>query len=52
MAHRIKRFAFIAAAFALAGVATTAHAVVEIQWWHAQTGGNNERINALAKRFN
>ena len=52
MAHRIKRFAFIAAAFALAGAATAAHAVVEIQWWHAQTGGNNERINALAKRFN
>ena len=52
MAHRIKHFAFIAAAFALAGAATAAHAVVEIQWWHAQTGGNNERINALAKRFN
>jgi sn-glycerol 3-phosphate transport system substrate-binding protein len=52
MGYRIKRLASIAAAFALAGAATAAHAVVEIQWWHAQTGGNNERINALAKRFN
>src|SRR5213080_1138485 len=37
---------------ALAGAVTAAQAVTEIQWWHAQTGGNNERINALAKRFN
>src|SRR5437660_12800342 len=37
---------------ALAGAAGAAQAVTEIQWWHAQTGGNNERINALAKKFN
>ena len=43
MAHRIRRFASIAAAVALAGVATAAHAVVEIQWWHAMTGANNDR---------
>jgi len=52
MVHRFKLLASIAAAFALVGAATAAQAVVEIQWWHAQTGGNNERINALAKRFN
>ena len=23
----------------------------EIQWWHAMTGANNDRVNALAKRF-
>ena len=26
-------------------------AVTEIQWWHAMTGANNDRVNALAKRF-
>jgi sn-glycerol 3-phosphate transport system substrate-binding protein len=52
MASRIKRIASIAVAFALAGAATAAHAVVEIQWWHAMTGANNDRVNAFAKRFN
>jgi len=52
MAYRFKRFASIAAALALAGVTTVAHAVVEIQWWHAMTGANNDRVNAFAKRFN
>jgi len=44
MAYRIKRLASIAAALALAGTATAANAVVEIQWWHAMTGANNEYI--------
>ena len=39
------------AAFSIA-YSAAALAVTEIQWWHAQTGGNNDRINALAKRFN
>src|SRR4051812_11549370 len=52
MASRIKRIASMAVAFALAGAATAAHAVVEIQWWHAMTGANNDRVNAFAKRFN
>src|SRR6476620_7187204 len=52
MASRIKRIASIAAAFALAGAATAAQAVVEIQWWHAMTGATNDRVNAFAKRFN
>ncbi|MEO5763707.1 MAG: sn-glycerol-3-phosphate ABC transporter substrate-binding protein, partial [Casimicrobiaceae bacterium] len=52
MSHRLSRFVRFAAALAVAGLATAAQAVTEIQWWHAQTGGNNDRINALAKRFN
>src|SRR5918997_6679419 len=41
----------LAAAFA-AGLATTAQAQIEIQWWHAQTGGNNEVIVRLSEEFN
>ena len=50
---RITRFVSMLAmaAFPLAYSAGV-FAVTEIQWWHAQTGGNNDRINALAKRFN
>ena len=50
---RITRFVsvLVMAAFPLA-YSAGAFAVTEIQWWHAQTGGNNDRINALAKRFN
>src|SRR5450432_283424 len=42
------------AAFAgvLLAVAAQAQAVTVIQWWHAMTGANNDRVNALAKRFN
>ena len=32
--------------------ATPAQAVIEIQWWHAMTGGNNEVVNKLAEDFN
>ncbi|TMJ00173.1 MAG: sn-glycerol-3-phosphate ABC transporter substrate-binding protein UgpB [Alphaproteobacteria bacterium] len=32
--------------------ATPAHAVVELQWWHAMTGGNNDVIVKLANEFN
>src|SRR5450755_609284 len=41
------------AAFAgvLLAVAAQAQAVTEIQWWHAMTGANNDRVNALAKKF-
>jgi sn-glycerol 3-phosphate transport system substrate-binding protein len=37
---------------ALLALAAQAYAVTEIQWWHAMTGANNDRVNALAKRFN
>src|SRR5256885_14797937 len=32
--------------------ATGAHAAVELQWWHAMTGGNNDVIVKLAEEFN
>src|ERR1700750_2330515 len=40
-----------ATAVALA-TATPAHAVIELQWWHAMTGGNNDVIVKLANDFN
>ena len=45
---------FLRAAFAsaLLAAAAQAQAVTEIQWWHAMTGANNDRVNALAKQFN
>src|SRR5436309_2760906 len=52
MSHRVPRLTRAAIVLALACAATAAQAVTEIQWWHPQTGGNNERINALAKKFN
>src|ERR1700748_1662723 len=36
----------------LAIAASPAHAVTEIQWWHAMTGGNNDVIVKLANDFN
>src|SRR3984885_8063202 len=41
-----------AVAVTLAFAATPAQAVIEIQWWHAMTGGNNEVVNKLAADFN
>ncbi len=49
----ISRTALLAAATAsLALAATHATAQVEIQWWHAMTGVNNDVIEKLAKDFN
>ena len=39
-------------AVACSGFAGAASAQTEIQFWHAMTGANNDRVNALAKRFN
>ncbi len=41
-----------AAAAALIASAGTAQAAVEIQWWHAMTGANNQVIVKLAEEFN
>ena len=41
-----------AIATSLAFAASPAHAVIEIQWWHAMTGGNNDIVNKLAEEFN
>src|ERR1700745_1230265 len=36
----------------LAFAGSPAHAVTEIQWWHAMTGPNNDVIVKLANDFN
>ena len=52
-AFAFPRLAAALAACALSlAYATSAVAVTEIQWWHAMTGANNDRVNNLAKRFN
>src|SRR6202051_1245728 len=49
----LRKFGAAAAvAVTLALAATPAHAVIEIQWWHAMTGGNNDVIVGLANDFN
>jgi sn-glycerol 3-phosphate transport system substrate-binding protein len=40
------------AAVAIGFAAVDARAQVEIQWWHAMTGANNDVIEKLAKDFN
>lgn len=40
------------AASVLTALASPAHAVTEIQWWHAMTGGNNQVVVKLAEDFN
>jgi sn-glycerol 3-phosphate transport system substrate-binding protein len=52
MSIRIPRAARCVLALASLAFAASAHAVIEIQWWHAMTAANNDRVNALAKRFN
>jgi sn-glycerol 3-phosphate transport system substrate-binding protein len=46
------RFQGLVLGAALLGAATLAQAQIEIQWWHAMTAANNDRVNNLAKRFN
>src|SRR5436190_16967375 len=48
----MKRITLGLSAVALSLAAAQAFAVTEIQWWHAMTGANNDRVNNLAKRFN
>src|SRR5215510_14442134 len=48
----IRRIGFGLATSALVALATPAHAVTEIQWWHAMTGANNDVVNRLAEEFN
>ena len=45
----LKPCTIVAAALAFASPAL---AQTEIQWWHAQTGGNAEVINGLSNEFN
>lgn len=48
------RFSLTLPALALALLPMTAHAQqpIEIQWWHAMTSANNDRVNKLADGFN
>jgi len=47
------RIKVLAAALAAAGLlSTNAQAQTEIQWWHSMTGANNDKLNALATKFN
>ena len=52
MLQRLSAFRRLALAAALLGFAASAQAVVEVQFWHAMTGANNDRINDFAKKFN
>ena len=48
----MKKLTLGLSALALGFAAAQASAVTEIQFWHAMTGANNDRIANLAKRFN
>ncbi len=52
MKHSVPGFARIALAAALFGIATSAVAQTEIQFWHAMTGALGDRVGNLATRFN
>jgi sn-glycerol 3-phosphate transport system substrate-binding protein len=52
---RLLHRAALGAAVSLAAVslaAGSAYAQIEIQWWHAMTSANNDRVNKLADGFN
>jgi sn-glycerol 3-phosphate transport system substrate-binding protein len=48
----LRRFGAASAVAAMLALATPAHAVTEIQWWHAMTGPNNDVVVKLANDFN
>lgn len=48
----IRGFTLGLAASAALLSATSAHAAIELQWWHAMTGANNNVIVKLAEDFN
>src|SRR3954467_13243089 len=48
----LRQFGAAAAVTVALALAAPAHAVTEIQWWHAMTGGNNDIVNKLAEDFN
>ena len=48
----IRQFGAAAAVTVALALASPAHAVTELQWWHAMTGGNNDIVNKLAEEFN
>src|ERR1700704_2658261 len=48
----IRQFGAAAAVTVALALASPAHAVTELQWWHAMTGANNDVVNKLAEDFN
>jgi len=48
----LRHFGLATALTATLALATPAHAVTEIQWWHAMTGPNNDVVVKLANDFN
>jgi sn-glycerol 3-phosphate transport system substrate-binding protein len=52
MSQKLSGLRRLALAAALFSVAASAHAVVEIQWWHSMTGALGDRVNDIANGFN
>jgi sn-glycerol 3-phosphate transport system substrate-binding protein len=48
----LRQFGAATATVVALALATPAHAVTEIQWWHAMTGPNNDVVVKLANDFN
>jgi sn-glycerol 3-phosphate transport system substrate-binding protein len=48
----LRQFGFAATLATTFAIAAPAHAVTEIQWWHALTGANNDVVVKLAEEFN
>src|ERR1700704_1178414 len=48
----IRQFGAAAAVTVALALTSPAHAVTEIQWWHAMVGGNNDIVNRLTEEFN
>src|SRR4051794_23890025 len=47
-----RRFGLAATLATTLALVSPAHAVTDLQWWHAMTGGNNDIVNKLADEFN
>lgn len=47
-----RTFIAASAVMALSSVSLSALAATEIQWWHAMSGVNNDRVNKIAEDFN
>jgi sn-glycerol 3-phosphate transport system substrate-binding protein len=52
MSQRISGIRRAAVGAALFGLASSAFAVTEIQWWHSMTGALGDRVNDIAGGFN
>ena len=48
----LRHFGLAATLATTLALASPAHAVTELNWWHAMTGGNNDIVNKLADEFN